>query len=111
MPHAAPVHRGHRAKAARVLPERPSSAARGYGGKRWAFLRAQVFLRDLYICQAAGCGVLCRPKAADPSLRPHCDHIVPRSAGGADKMDNLQTLCGACHSAKTMRETRGGGAK
>ena len=28
------------------------------------------------------------------------DHIVPRSRGGTDHLDNLQLLCGACNSTK-----------
>ena len=28
------------------------------------------------------------------------DHIVPRSKGGTDHLDNLQLLCGACNSMK-----------
>jgi 5-methylcytosine-specific restriction protein A len=31
------------------------------------------------------------------------DHIVPRSAGGADTPGNLQPLCRPCHSRKTAR--------
>lgn len=28
------------------------------------------------------------------------DHVVPRSKGGSDHLENLQLLCGACNSAK-----------
>ena len=31
------------------------------------------------------------------------DHIVPRSRGGTDHIDNLQLLCGACNSVKGSR--------
>jgi 5-methylcytosine-specific restriction endonuclease McrA len=43
-----------------------------------------------------------------------CDHIVPRHQGGADAWTNLQSLCRACHAAKSATEQgkrpRGGGA-
>lgn len=39
----------------------------------------------------------------------HVDHVVPKSAGGSDLMDNLRTLCRSCHSRKTVREEQGGG--
>jgi 5-methylcytosine-specific restriction endonuclease McrA len=32
------------------------------------------------------------------------DHIVPRSAGGTNHRDNLQTLCANCHRLKTHLE-------
>lgn len=38
------------------------------------------------------------------------DHIVPLAEGGDDADENVQPLCGACHDAKTARESaRGGG--
>jgi 5-methylcytosine-specific restriction protein A len=35
-----------------------------------------------------------------------CDHIVPKSQGGADARSNRQRLCKRCHAAKTAREGR-----
>lgn len=32
------------------------------------------------------------------------DHVIPRSRGGTDHMDNLQLLCGACNSLKGDRD-------
>ena len=31
------------------------------------------------------------------------DHVVPRSKGGSDHLDNLQLLCGACNSMKGVK--------
>lgn len=33
------------------------------------------------------------------------DHVMPLWAGGADADHNLQSLCFACHDAKSARET------
>ena len=32
------------------------------------------------------------------------DHRVPLHQGGEDSLDNVQSLCHACHRAKTIRE-------
>jgi 5-methylcytosine-specific restriction endonuclease McrA len=32
------------------------------------------------------------------------DHIVPLADGGTHELSNMQTLCRACHRAKTVRE-------
>jgi 5-methylcytosine-specific restriction endonuclease McrA len=40
----------------------------------------------------------CRMCGATGEL--HLDHILPRSRGGSDKMENLQWLCPPCNTAK-----------
>jgi 5-methylcytosine-specific restriction protein A len=52
-------------------------------------LRAKVLARDHHSCRA--CGTKLDPRLA------HVAHIRPRSEGGTDDIDNLQTLCPVCH--------------
>jgi len=85
---------------------RSNAHRRGYGGLDWQSKRKRTFNRDNYTCRM--CGLICIPGHADAGRRPHCDHIVPKPAGG-DEDGNLQTLCGRCHGAKTAKERKGGG--
>jgi len=74
----------------------------GYSSKAWKETRLRVFKRDGMKCQAKGCWL--------PDLNHgdfQCDHIIPRSQGGSEEDDNLQTLCRRCHSQKTLRDTYG----
>jgi 5-methylcytosine-specific restriction protein A len=73
---------------------RQSRQARNYGGA-WDRLRHLALERDGYACRLCG-----------GTERLSVDHRVPRSRGGADTLDNLQTLDGRCHDAKTAREGR-----
>ena len=66
--------------------------------RRWAAVRRAVFERDGWRCVECG-------KAG----RLECDHITPLQRGpGQHPFDvsNLQTLCRACHIAKTAAENR-----
>ena len=54
-----------------------------------------LFGRQEGLC--AGCGVMF------PFRNFTVDHVVPRSRGGTDHLDNLQLLCGACNSLKGDR--------
>lgn len=53
----------------------------------WEQIRKQVLERDGWKCTACG-----------RTDHLHVHHIVPRSAGGSDELDNLTTLCVRCHS-------------
>lgn len=91
----------HRVADSQYDRERGTASRRGYGA-RWRKLRLMV--------------LRARPLCADPfSLHGETavaatdvDHIVARRAGGSDAMENLQSLCHACHTRKTNDEQRGG---
>lgn len=97
---AAPIHRFNMRRPKR-LGGRPSSYKRGYGGKSWEITRHRIFVRDNYICQR--CGDITILNCRDASRRPHCDHIIPKPEG-SEEDSNLETLCGSCHSIKSIRE-------
>lgn len=61
----------------------------------WLQLRADVFERDHYVC------VYCLAMLDAATAR--VDHVVPRSRGGSDDLDNLATACPGCNSAKGDR--------
>lgn len=70
---------------------------RYYTTKGWQYLRRRQLA--LYPrCQQETGGVRCPQPATD------VDHIVPRKEGGADALENLQSLCHSHHSAKTNRQ-------
>lgn len=75
---------------------RQTSAERGYGHS-WRKLRA-AYLASHPVCQH------CQREAATD-----VDHIIPRRKGGTDDEWNLQALCHACHSRKTVKEDGGFG--
>lgn len=51
--------------------------------------RAIVFERDEHTCRHCGA-----------SEHLTVDHVYPKSLGGSDELDNLQTLCRSCNSRK-----------
>lgn len=61
-------------------------------------LRWQVFQRDGWKCVACG-------RQSHDGVLLHVDHILPRSKGGKDALDNLQTLCGECNLGKSNRDS------
>jgi hypothetical protein len=56
----------------------------------WMAIRRKVFERDKFTCTYCG----------QVGGKLHCDHIIPFSAGGSDKMDNLTTACQKCNIQK-----------
>lgn len=64
-------------------------------GKRYqlANLREAVFTRDHYTCQVCG-------RSVTDGVILHAHHIVYRSNGGTDRINNLLTVCHKCHTSK-----------
>uniref|UniRef100_A0A7S3AAW0 HNH nuclease domain-containing protein n=1 Tax=Rhodosorus marinus TaxID=101924 RepID=A0A7S3AAW0_9RHOD len=70
------------------------------GGKRPAFTRYNVFIRDNFTCQ------YCRQKLPDRDLT--FDHVIPRSRGGTSGWENVVTACVDCNykkGPKLIKET------
>lgn len=61
-------------------------------------IRWQVFQRDQWKC------VACGRNSHDGAIL-HVDHILPRSRGGLDVLDNFQTLCNICNIGKSNRDS------
>ena len=60
-----------------------------------------VFKRDKYVCQY--CGIHCYSSWLRDSKAVTVDHIVPVTAGGMSKKENLITCCRSCNSIKGNR--------
>lgn len=91
-----------RAKAADA--DRGTSTARGYGAE-WRRMRLWILLRDCYRCGEC--------KKVVSGTNAHVDHIEPLTEQDRGQYShwkyqpsNLQTLCRACHNAKTNKEAR-----
>ena len=72
---------------------RRSGLSRG-GTRAWRALRRRCFDRDGWRCRECG---------GATALEAH--HIVPVHRGGADTLDNLRTVCRACHLDAHRRPT------
>ena len=59
--------------------------------RQWSHVRLRVLQRDAYECQiTVGC----------PNPANAVDHIVPRSRGGDNSLDNLRAACKRCNSRR-----------
>jgi hypothetical protein len=67
-------------------------------GKKYglANLREAVFARDGYTCQICG-------KSVKDGVILHAHHIIYRSNGGTDRINNLLTVCDKCHTPKNHK--------
>ncbi len=75
---------------AKIWAHRSSNADPIPGTLRW-----QVITRAMGRCEACGVSALIRALEVD--------HIVPRSRGGSNGIDNLQALCSSCNVQKLDR--------
>ncbi len=75
---------------------------RGYGAEymrnRNVVMQVNNQGRPMALCR------MCLERENRPTQATECDHIIPKSAGGSDDVENLQPICRACHKRKTARE-------
>jgi len=68
----------------------------------YSFVRAglwwSVLARDNWTCRSCG-------RTPKDGVSLEVDHITPRSRGGTNVMDNLQTLCKKCNIGKSNRDS------
>ena len=65
--------------------------------KKYKYLRAcLVYARDDYTCQNRNCGA----KDSDIDVEFSVDHVIPRSRGLNENLDNLVCFCARCNRAK-----------
>ena len=95
-----------KAKAA-IAPPRLSPSKRGYDGA-WERLRKIKLAADP-MCQIQ---THCGDRSITRQVATEVDHIIPIAERPDLRLDydNLQSACKSCHSAKTARENRLGGA-
>ena len=60
-------------------------------------IRWQVFQRDNWKCVSCG-------RNSHNGVILHVDHIIPRSRGGLDSLENFQTLCNICNIGKSNKD-------
>jgi len=79
---------------------RPTAHQRGYGAT-WQRLRRIILARDPVCTDPFGI----HAGRGEVALSIDVDHIIPKSAGGLDREDNLRGLCHSCHSKNTAKQT------
>lgn len=68
-------------------------------GWEWRLRRKECYARDNWTCQ--DCGVKCvGARESDDKRRIQAHHVVARSEGGGDELENLVTLCASCHGKR-----------
>lgn len=74
------------------IKERAENKIKVIAGIRW-----QVFKRDNWKCTSCG-------RSAEDNVILHVDHIIPRSKGGRNVLENYQTLCETCNIGKSNKD-------
>ncbi len=68
----------------------------------YTFIRAgvwwSVLAKDNWTCCSCG------RSSREEGITLEVDHIIPRSKGGTDDLDNLQTLCKKCNIGKSNKD-------
>lgn len=59
-------------------------------------IRSQVLKKNNFKCQHCGKGV-------EDNIKLEIDHIIPKSKGGIDKLENYQVLCNQCNKGKSNK--------
>lgn len=80
-------------KAARTLKQKENYTKKYVDRPRQIRLRFRVLARDNFICRYCGRG-------PDNGVTLQIDHIVPKSKGGGNNLDNLITACQDCNLGK-----------
>lgn len=86
-----------------VAPTQPERAEVNRRGERQPIsklTRTLVYRRDRWTCQRCGRKAFAL-KEDERSGALQLDHIVPWSAGGSDRSDNLRTLCKPCNETRS----------
>lgn len=68
-------------------------------GRRWSWLRGEVWERDKGVCQ------VCGDDLTEQDRFYECGHIVDRAIGGKDELSNLLVMCILCNRLKPFHYT------
>lgn len=84
-----------------------SIRTQNWQGMNWItqLRRMQIYIRDGFICQACGYDFL-NPPVGIISRRMELDHIIPHSAGGSNKSENLFLSCGGKCGCNCSRQDK-----
>jgi len=103
-----PLDYGQRSKVRELCERKLQAFLQQRGLDAWASRMIETdpvppALRYQALMRSAGRCVLCGATKEETTL--HVDHILPRSRGGKNTIDNLQVLCATCNEAESNRDT------